>query len=163
MSAQVVARALALFLVALVLVSGYWVSRRLLEIETSQPGGTTPTPTATRTATAIPTTVKAPPGYRLAGVAMGEPDSFAVVETAAGTSGLYRVGADIPGLGRLLHIEAERIVVQSEAGQLELWLTSAVTATPRSPLASPPALQGTPMTTPQPQGPDGGRTPGSTP
>jgi hypothetical protein len=157
-------RAFVLLLFALVLVSGYWLWTRLLETAGPQPAGTTPTATATRTPTAIPTTVKAPPGYRLAGVAVGEPESFAVVETAAGTSGLYRVGADVPGLGRLLRIEAERIVVQSEAGQFDLWLAPAATATPtRSPTAGTPGTQRTPMTTPRPQAPGGGRSPGSTP
>ena len=81
------------------------------------------------TVTPLPTVARLPPGYRLAGVAVGEPESFAVVESPAGTHGLYRLGEEVPGLGRVLRIEPERIVVQNDAGQFELWLTPAPTMT----------------------------------
>ena len=120
-----------------------------------------PVATAVVTATAVPsaTPLRAPPGYRLAGVAVGEPDSFAVIEAPNGRNTLYRRDADIPGLGRLIRIEAERIVVESEAGQFDLWLAPAATSTPtriRAAVAPPTAR-------PTPRPAAAGTTPGSRP
>jgi hypothetical protein len=162
---------LMLLLLALMLASGYWLWGRLQDLEPAQPIVSTPAEMATRTATPVATVVKAPPGYRLAGVAVGEPESFAVIETSSGNSALYRVGDEVPGLGRLLHIEAERVVVQNETGQFDLWLAPAPTATPgRSPtqMSTPspahrrPAAPA-PTTARRPVVPGAGTTPGSTP
>ena len=165
MSSQRLAFGLILLLLALTLTSAYWLWGRLQDLAPAPPTVPAPTETARRTATPVPTTVKVPPGYRLAGVAVGEPESFAVVEASSGTSALYRVGEDVPGLGRLMRIEAERIVIQNEAGQFELWLTPAATATPRP---SSTAAGATPAASPsttgrQPAALDAGTTPGSTP
>jgi len=84
----------------------------------------------------------APAGYRLAGVALGEPESFAVVEAPNGTTGLYRLQDSISGLGELVRIEAERVVVRGDHEQFELWLAAAATATP-APTQAPQAA--TPM------------------
>lgn len=160
----------AVLLLAVLLAAGWWVSKRLA-------GRTEPVPSVTATPGPLPpsptvTPLQAPRGYRLAGIAVGEPESFAVIEAPSGANVLYRVNADVPGLGRLVRIEAERIVVQTDAGQLELWLMPAASPTPTRvraataraataatrtapPHASPP--------TPTPQSAGGASAPGSTP
>ena len=121
--------AVGALLLLLVLVSGYWLWGRLLGSPAPAPTGVPPVATAlaavSRTVTAAP--AAAPAGYRLAGVAVGEPDSFAVIEAPNGANVLYRVNASVPGLGRLLHIEAERVVVEGTNGQFDLWLMPAAT------------------------------------
>lgn len=172
MASQRLALALMLLLLALMLASGYWLWDRLQDLEPAHPTVAVPTATATITATAAPTVLKAPPGYRLAGVAVGEPESFAVVEAPSGIHALYRVGEDVPGLGRLLRIEAERVVVQNDGGEFELWLAPAPTATPgRNPTVSGTTLRASrrtpaapaPTTERQPAGPGAGTAPESTP
>ncbi len=136
MTSQRVAFAVAIALLALMLGSGYWVWGRLRDLEPAP----VPVPTAIEaespTVTPMPTTLKAPPGYRLAGVAVGEPESFAVVESSSGSSALYRTGEEVPGLGRLVSIGAERVIVENESGRFELWLAPAPTATPGRGLAA---------------------------
>jgi hypothetical protein len=159
----------ALLLLAVMLASGWWLSRRLAgRTERATPAAVTP-----GMSPSVPTVtpLQAPHGYRLAGVAVGEPVSFAVVEAPNGANVLYRTDADIPGLGRLVRIEAERIVVQSDAGQIELWLMPAASPTPtRVRAATARAARAatrtarshvTPPPTPQP--PAGPSTPGSAP
>ena len=167
LSQRLVAVLMLLVLLALMLVSAYWLWERVRDLA-PPPAKTLPTPaeTATRTVTPLATVVRAPPGYRLAGVAVGEPESFAVVEPPSGAHGLYRVGDDVPGLGRLLRIEAERVVVQGEGGQFDVWLMPASTVTPVPNLssattASPP--QRTPVPTTRPQAPGARTAPESTP
>ena len=141
-------RAVLLILLSLVLVavSGFWLWGRLI------PGGA-PSPVATatmppaRTATwavgGTPTPLRPPPGYRLAGVAVGEPESFAVIEAPNGSNNLYRLHDDVPGLGELVRIAAEQVVIRGAAGQFDLWLAPAATATP------------IPARTPKPRAPTG--------
>ena len=165
---QRAAVALMLLLLTLMLASGYWLWGRLQDLQPASSAQPTPAETATQTVTPEATVVKAPPGYRLAGVAVGEPESFAVVEASSGSSALYRVGDDVPGLGRLLRIEAERVLVQNENGQFELWLSPAPTATPgHSPTpggnAAPARRTPGPTTGRQPAGPGAGTIPGSAP
>lgn len=123
---------LTLLLLATVLISGWWLWTRLAS--SLAPGGPVaqtaaraPSPAA---ATVAPAGTPAPAGFRLAGVALGEPDSFAVVETANGTTALYRLHDEVAGLGELIRIDAERVVVRNANGQFELWLSPAATATP---------------------------------
>jgi hypothetical protein len=167
MWSQRLAVPLMLLLLVLMLVSGYWLWGRLQDLAPPPSSLPTPLETATPTVTPLATVVKAPPGYRLAGVAVGEPESFAVVEAPSGAHALYRLGDDVPGLGRLLRIEAERIVVQSETGQFDLWLMPALTVTPgRNPTpAVTPSLPRprASRTRPQPAAPGAGTAPGSTP
>ncbi len=154
---------------AVVLASGWWLSMRL-----GQP--TEPAAPATAPQTPPPTDaappVQAPQGYRLAGVAVGDPASFAVVEAPSGANVLYRMNADIPGLGRLVRIEAERVVVQSDAGPIELWLMPAASPTPTrvraataraATAAARTAVPNVPTPTPKPPPVDGASAPGSTP
>ena len=135
--------AIILCLLLLMALTGAWLWTRLIA---TPPPPSIPPATATPSvpATPTPTPLQAPPGYRLAGVAVGEPDSFAVVEAPKGSNQLYRVNAEVPGLGRLIRIDAERIVVESAAGQFDLWLAPAPTASPtrvRTPAPPPPTAR----------------------
>ena len=137
MSARQLALVVICALLIVIILSGLWVWRRLVSTLAPQPPSA-PTATATALPPPTPTPPRAPPGYRLAGVALGEPDSFAVIEAPDGTHALYQLGAEMPGLGKLLRIEAERVLVQSGTGEFEMWLAPAATATPtRSPLTRP--------------------------
>jgi hypothetical protein len=120
-----------LLLLLLVAMSGMWLWRRLTAPVPAHPVSATPARTGP-TATALPseTPLQAPPGYRLAGVALGEPDSFAVIEAPNGSHVLYHLDADVPGLGRLIRIESERVVIETAAGRFDLWLTPAATVKP---------------------------------
>ncbi len=150
-------------LVAIAVLSGLWLWGRLRSTPAPQTASA-PTPTATATASVTPTALRAPPGYRLAGVAVGEPTSYAVIEAPNGSSALYHADADIPGLGKLIRIEAEHVVVQAEAGELTLWLAPAATVTP-TPLRSPTGRAPTtrPGVTGRPAPTAAGRAPESTP
>jgi hypothetical protein len=124
---------LILLLLILVAVSGFWLWGRLIEGIAPSPVATATMPparTATLAAGGTPTPVQAPPGYRLAGVALGEPESFAVIEAPNGLTSLYRLHDDVPRLGELVRIDAERVVIGGAAGQFDLWLAPAATATP---------------------------------
>jgi hypothetical protein len=142
-------RAVLLILLLLILfVSGFWLWGRLTEGGTPSRVATTTMPppgTATPAETATPTAGPPPPGYRLAGVAVGEPESFVVIEAPNGSANLYRLHEDVPGLGELVRIEAERVFVRGAAAEFDLWLTPAATVTaapastpkPRSPRQTP--------------------------
>lgn len=67
--------------------------------------------------------------YRLAGVALGDPVSYAAVEAPDGSSNLYRQGAEIIGLGRLDEIHPDHVVITSENGRIELPLKPAPSPT----------------------------------
>jgi hypothetical protein len=137
---------LSILLLVIILASGWWLWRRLASTllpegsVTSAPART-PSPAAAAIAAAG---TPAPTGYRLAGVALGDPDSFAVVETASGATALYRLHDEVAGLGELIRIEAERVVIRSATGQFELWLSPAATASPtavRTPKPSTPTAR----------------------
>jgi hypothetical protein len=144
---------LLLLLLVLVAVSGFWLWGRLIEGGAASPVATATMPparTATLAARGTPTPVQPPPGYRLAGVAVGEPESFAVIEAPNGSTSLYRLHDDVPGLGELIRIEAERVVIRGAAGQFDLWLAPAATATPAPVRTSKPhSLTRTPPLRPQ--------------
>jgi hypothetical protein len=132
---------LVLLLLGLVALSGFWLWGRVIKggAPARVPTATlAPVPTATLAAGGTPTPLQRPVGYRLAGVALGEPESFAVIEAPNGSTALYRLHDDVPGLGELLGIEAERVVIRGAAGQFDLWLAAAPTATPAPPRATPP-------------------------
>jgi len=124
--------AVGLLLLFLAGFAGAWLWMRLHHIEAQR--AAVPTPPTIPTARPSPTVPSAadaepvappPEGYRLAGVALGTPSSFAVVEDPLGKSGLYRVGDPIDGLGRLRTIEAHRVVVDGTDGAVELQLAAA--------------------------------------
>ena len=134
-------------LLLLFVVMAWWLWSRIVRVAappspagvgTNVPAGT-PLKSSETQATGRP----APAGYRLAGVALGEPESFAVVEAPNGTTGLYRLQDSISGLGELVRIEAERVVVRGDHEQFELWLAAAATATP-APTQAPQAATSTP-------------------
>jgi len=163
MRSQSLILALLAFLVFLTVLSGRWVWRQLTEsLAPPQPATAPASPTASPAPTASP--VQAPPGYRLAGVAVGDSDSFAVIEEPTGRHTLYHIDADIPGLGRLLTVEAEHVVIAGTSGQFELWVAPAPTASPTRarPSTARPAGTREPMAKPATPAP-GGRAPGSTP
>ena len=59
----------------------------------------TPAPTLTPSPappTSTPTAVAAPPGYRLAGTAMGGPTAYAAIEAPGGNMSLYKRNTEIP-------------------------------------------------------------------
>jgi hypothetical protein len=152
-------RAVAFILLLLVLValSGFWLWGRLIEGGAPSRVATATMPpvrTATLAAGGTPTPAQAPPGYRLAGVALGEPESFAVIEAPNGFTSLHRLHDDVPGLGELVRIDAERVVIRGAAGQFDLWLAPAATATPAAVRTSKPH---SPTRTPRRQ-PQGGGT-----
>ena len=138
---------LILLFLILVAVSGLWLWGRLTEGGApSRVATATMRPrTATLAETATPTAGPPTPGYRLAGVAVGEPKSFVVIEAPNGSANLYRLHENVPGLGELVRIEAERVVVRGAAAEFDLWLTPAATATaapagtpkPRPPTRTP--------------------------
>lgn len=148
MQRQRLGLAVGVAILLLVIVLGVWVARRASRTLMLQPPAT-PTarvlPTATASATVTP--LRPPPGYRLAGVALGEPESFVVIEAPNGTTTLYRLNADIPGLGTLVHVEAERVVLRGAAGEFELWL---------APAATPTVVRKTPTRKPSPRPSPGG-------
>jgi len=130
-------------LLVLLLLSAWWLWTAGAP---APPPPTAATPTESPGETPTPTPLAAPPGFRLAGVALREPDSFVVVEAPDGSNVLYRLNAEIPGLGRLVRIEAERIVLRGASGEFELWLAPAATPTPtRTPrLRTPTPTPGLP-------------------
>jgi hypothetical protein len=133
---------LSIALLVIVLASGWWLWRRLASTLPPE-GSAAPAPSPPAAAVAAAGT-PAPTGYRLAGVALGEPESFAVVETASGATALYRLHDQVAGLGELIRIDAERVVVRGETGQFELWLSPAATASPtavRTPKPPTPTLR----------------------
>ena len=153
-------RVIVAILLLLVALSGVWLWRRLTA---PPPPPVESQPSATLTPSVVPTSTPLgpPPGYRLAGVAVGEPDSFAVLEAPNGTNTLYRLNADVPGLGRVVRIDAERVVVETAEGQFELWLAPAATPTP-GPVQTPPRPRATP-TRQLPRSPGAGTARGSRP
>jgi len=141
-------RAIALILavsLAVVLLIGGWLVRRAHRAAEPTP----PAPIAAVTAmppappTATPGEGKVPDtarGYRLAGTVVGDL-SYAILEDPNGSNQLYRPGQTVPGVGRLVGIEEDRIVLAGDDGTFALPLASEPTATwtaPSTP-ASPPA------------------------
>lgn len=150
---------LAALVVALLL---FWV----LTGDTNE-GPTTPsTPASSLQATAASAEPEPPPrspaktksGYRLAGTVVGDA-LYAVIEQPDGTNDLYRPGQTVPGLGRLIDLEADRATFDGDEGRIELQLVPAPTPTdtpspaedrtlaPTTPPAEPSALDLTPPAT----------------
>lgn len=120
---------LPLFLLLLLglAVWGLWSTRPQPDIE--------PRPEATPTVAAVeptqaPRSAGPPPGYRLAGLAVGDPTSYAAIELPDGSSHLYRVDSDVPGLGRVTAINHAGAEIETENGTFTLQLQPAATATP---------------------------------
>ncbi len=153
---------LALLLLALVAISGMWLWDRLIRsvAPSASPAATATVspaapPTAAGAGAGSPTPQPDAAGYRLAGVAVGDPDSFAVIEAPDGSTGLYRLNDDVPGLGELARIEAERVVISGSSRSFELQLAPAATPTPTAVRTPRPHAA---TTKPQPRAPGGGTT-----
>jgi hypothetical protein len=97
-------------------------------------------------ASATPT----PPPFRLAGVASGGDGSYAAIEDGGGVTGLYRIGDEIPGLGRLAGIASGEVLIDTETGPITIQLQPGPTPTPAAtatatlavPLPSPRSSRG---------------------
>lgn len=136
-------RAIALVLavsVGTVLLLGVWLLRRAhrpaeppATVETASTATpTTQTPTAAVAAAPPPAAI----GYRLAGTVVGDM-SYAIIEDPRGGNQLYRPGQTIPGLGKLLAVEADGATMAGGTGTFVLRLEPAPTATPALPPAVP--------------------------
>jgi hypothetical protein len=90
----------------------------------------TQTPAAVAQAVTPGPSSEPPAGYRLAGLAVGEPESFAAIELPDGSSHLYRVDANVPGLGRVVAITNAGAAIEGEHGNFTLKLKPAATQTP---------------------------------
>jgi hypothetical protein len=113
------------------------------------------TPTSTPSCT-VPPYSPTPVLHRLAGVAQGKVE-YAAVEGPDGISRLYRLGEEIPGLGRLVRIDGSSATIEGPAGQIHLSVAPAPTpsVTPtRRPTSPPPAS----LITPPPRRPRPSRT-----
>jgi len=124
---------------ALVLGIGAWVIWRAHHPTAPPPTPTaSPSATPTETATATPSGVipAAARGYRLAGTVVGDV-TYAIIETPQGGSELLRPGQVLHGVGQLLTIDENHVVIDGSDGHFEMQLASAPTATPTLPLATP--------------------------
>jgi hypothetical protein len=118
-------------LTALAVVLGIWLAQQLTAaFEVTPVVGTPPPVIALRlTPTASPSVIAVPRGYRLAGVAVNADVLYAVIEMPDGSHALYRQQDEISGLGRLVHVGAERAVIATSNGDVTLWIAPAATPT----------------------------------
>jgi len=120
----------------------------------------TPTPVP-QLATPTPTPPLAPPGYRLAGVAVGGATSYAAIEPPGGNTNLYRRNEEVPGLGRIVRIEGDRVIIRTASGDFEMWVAPAPTPTFSPTRRRAPRL--TPTRASVPTQPGASPSPGSLP
>jgi hypothetical protein len=134
--------------VGAVLALGSWLLWRAHHAPPPPPPAT-PTPTVTGTATPTETPTLALPraaaGYRLAGTVVGDV-AYAVIESPGGRSELVRAGQIVKGLGQLMAIEEERVVIAGTEGDFALTVRAAPTASP-----APPATPTTAAPEPPPR------------
>lgn len=121
---------------AAVLVLGFWLLGRGPARGPVPPPPTSP-PTRAATSTPSPELVRQTPfsrGHRLAGTVVGDV-RYAVIEAPDGRSDLYGIGETVPGLGRLVDVEADRATFEGDEGRIEIRLAPAPTptSTPRRP------------------------------
>lgn len=134
------ALALALFL--------FW----MLTGKTNEAPAPTPSPPPQATSVTVPPaaarSTASRSGYRLAGTVVGDA-MYAVIEQPDGTNDLYRMGQEVPGLGRLVDLGADRATFEASDGRIELQLAPASTPTVTpSPAEQPTALETTLPTEP---------------
>ena len=118
---------LALLLGALaitVLLLWWRVSNRMSSADRVGPATQTPTVTPTPT---TPSRSPTPVLHRLAGVARGRVE-YAAVEGPDGTSQLYRLGDEVPGLGRLARVDRNSATINGPSGEIRLRVAPAPTA-----------------------------------
>lgn len=87
------------------------------------------TVTPTRLALAAPTAVQ---GYRLAGTAAGLRGRYAVFEDPGGATEMYKVGDEVPGLGKLLFVGETEATVATSSGETRFRVRPAPTKLPES-------------------------------
>lgn len=122
-------RILVPILLGAALASGAWLLYQRTQIQ-PLPLAATPSPTPASTATPPqPVAAEVDGSFRLAGTAVGDPTSYAAIELPDGTSHLYRADSDVPGLGRLVAIHPDRVVLRGPDGETTLTLKPAATAT----------------------------------
>lgn len=98
-----------------------------------QPESPTPTPTPlppSASPTPAPEAEVDAATFRLAGVALSLDEPLAVIEMPDGSHLLLRVGEEVPGLGRLVRVGGDSVVVATETGEVTLWVVPAATPTP---------------------------------
>jgi hypothetical protein len=147
--------ALLLAILVLAALAGRWVLAKRAAPTDDRPPAAGATPTVTCSSTALRSS-PTPILHRLAGVAQGKVE-YAAVEGPDGVSRLYRVGEDIPDLGRLVRVDAGSATVEGPAGQVRLRVAPAPTpsVTPSRRPTSPPPLS---LVTPTPRPPRSSRT-----
>lgn len=136
-----IARLLAAVLVVVAVLLAWILWQRRAE---TQPRDPTPPPAATATVTpeAAPTPVE---GYRLAGTAAGGRGRYAVFADPGGTTEMYRVGEEIPGLGALTRVgELEAEVATAGGGQRSFRVRPAPTRVPENTPTPAPTRRVTP-------------------
>jgi hypothetical protein len=141
-------RAIGLILacsVGAVLALGSWLLWRAHHAPPPPPPATpTPTHTATTAPTETPTGTlpRAAAGYRLAGTVVGDV-RYAVIESPAGRSELVRTGQIVKGLGQVMAIEEDRVVIAGTEREFALLVAAAPTVT-ATPAVTPITLAPTP-------------------
>jgi hypothetical protein len=136
---------LAAVALAVVLV-GLWLLFPGPAEESSSRPTATPSPTPTVATAASPAATPGPPaGYRLAGVAGGDERSFVAVELPDGSTELFRLGADVPGLGRLVRIEEKRATFEGADGAFSMQVGPKPTPTGLPPTPTEMAVTPVPL------------------
>ncbi len=117
---------------ALALLTGAWLlwQRATNRDRTAKPTALSMTATPAPRATPTLQLAERVSAFRLAGTAVGDPVSYAAIETVDGVSQLYRSDEIVPGLGRIVAIATDHVVVVGTDGaELELRLRPAATPT----------------------------------
>lgn len=121
MTARVLAAVMALVAAALLA----WILTHPSSQTSAPPAAaSSPTVAATATAAAAATVV---PGYRLAGTALGLRGRYAVFEAPDGTTEMYRVGEEVPGLGTLQRVGDVDAVLLTSSGEMRFQVRPAPT------------------------------------
>jgi hypothetical protein len=129
-----VLRVLAVVAVLVIVFLGARWTRRVLFQERADAGraaSSSPAPVARATATPSPS--PPPVLHRLAGVALGNV-RYVVVEHPDGGTALYRLGEEVPGLGRIVDVTENSATFEGDLGRIRLRVT-----VPPSPTAAPPS------------------------
>lgn len=147
---------LGIAIAVIVAVAWLW-AHRPQSAQTAPP----PITPATTPATPVPTSTPDVLGrYRLAGTAVGDEDSWAAIELPDGASNLYRIGAMVPGLGRIESIDHDHVILTGKSGELTLPLKPAPSVTPdqRKVGSAPKRAAVTPTPEPEPEAEDSDTT-----
>lgn len=143
---------------AVALFAGAWLLwRRVTKLDsTAKPTAIAATATPAPRATVTPQLAERGSEFRLAGTAVGDPVSYAAIETADGVSHLYRSDEVVPGLGRIASIATDHVViVGADGAELEMRLRPAATPThDRRRLNPTPTAAGADLTPPAPSAGD---------